>query len=212
MRFCILGIMAILSVVTTGALVAEEAEDAAPFLEKVKAEQYSSTNRFLVEEYMYRLPQNTGYKHEIWLVLASDASKRKLLFTHERAAEVLFSEDDHWIGINNRFCSTDAGVIFFRKKNGMDFEQVDDITERSWEFFAKQTKSNAGFDHSYVEILRWTDSRTVLLCLHGHGDGHRYLEDWLCLYDVNTKTFSTDLDGHNKKHTVLEDEVPVKPK
>ncbi|XHR28740.1 MAG: hypothetical protein ACFUZC_22840 [Chthoniobacteraceae bacterium] len=184
-------------------VVAEEG--AQPWIESVKADQHSSTSRFLVEEYMYRLPQNEGYKHEVWLVSTADASKRMLLYTHQRNVRVVLSPDDRWLIINNEFASNESNLLLFRQKKGIKFEEVkDDIANGAWNFLAKKEKKAPCLDHNYAEVLRWTDDHTVLICLSGHLDSKNHVQDWLCLYDVTTKTFSTDFDANNKRHVVVE--------
>lgn len=149
---------------------------------------------------------------QIWLVSASDPAKRQLLFTHARSAEVVFSPDEKWLFINNYDGSTETTILLFRKKNGLDYEYVDDLTSDAWDFFSqknklKESKWEAGglLDHLYVEVVCWIDSEMVLLRLNGHGD-HSNLDDWFCLYDISSKTFTTDFEPHNKQN------VRLKPK
>ncbi len=145
---------------------------------------------------------------QVWLVSARNPKKRQLLYTHSRSVKVLVSENEHWLVINDYAGSDIANVLLFRRQHGLEYKQVEDLTDRAWEFLAtragrKDTK-RLPLDHTYAEVLRWTDSHTLLLCLWGHLDRRNHVEDWLCLYDVSSKTFSTDLDKHNKHHTTLE--------
>jgi hypothetical protein len=146
---------------------------------------------------------------QVWLASAADPTQRKLLFTHGRWAEVVFSPDAKWLFINNYDGSTETTILLFRQKAWLDYEYVDDLSSDAWDFFSKknklkESKWEAGglLDHVYVEAVCWTDEHTVLLRLHGQGD-HSNLDDWLCLYDISTKKFSTDLDQQNKRHTHL---------
>ena len=145
---------------------------------------------------------------QVWLVSSKNSKDRQLLYTHSRSVKVLFSNDEKWLVINDYAGSNLANVILFQKKHGVDYKQVEDITDKAWVFLAAQVGHKKGplLDHNYAEVLRWTDDTTILLCLYGHMDQHNHVEDWLCLYDVKTKTFSTDLDKHNKRHTTLEAE------
>jgi hypothetical protein len=134
---------------------------------------------------------------QIWLVEPNNPTKRKLLFTTERNAEVVFSENAKWLFINNNDSLERERILLYRQKNGLDYEFVGDLTDDAWDFFAKKSGHPQPSDHYYVEVVCWTDENTVLLRLLGNGGIE--LESWLCLYDVSSKKFSTDLDQHNKK-------------
>ena len=145
---------------------------------------------------------------QVWLVSSKNSKDRRLLYTHSRSIEVFFSDDEHWLVINDYAGSNIANVLLFRQRKGLDYKQVEDITDKAWQFVAIKMgrKKRPDFDHEYAEALRWTDDHTILLCLHGHTDRRNFIDDWLCLYDVNSNTFSTDLDKQNKQHTTLKAE------
>jgi len=145
---------------------------------------------------------------QVWLVSSENSKERQLLYTHARSVEVLVSADEHWLVINDYAGSDQANVLLFRQQHGLKYKQVEDLTDRAWAFVAAQAghKQPLPLDHTYAEVLRWTDNHTLLLCLHGHLDGRNYVDDWLCLYDVASQTFSTDLAKHNKQHTTMEAE------
>lgn len=131
-----------------------------------------------------------------------------MLYTHSRSVEVLISEDQHWLVINDYAGSDMANVLLFRQQHGLEYKQAEDLTDKAWAFVAAQAgrKKRLPLDHTYAEVLRWTDNHTILVCLHGHLDRRNYVDDWLCLYDVASKSFSTNLDKHNRQHTTLEAE------
>lgn len=145
---------------------------------------------------------------QVWIVSSKNATERRLLYTHGRSVEVLFSGDEDWLVINDYEGSNSGNVLLFRHQKKLDYKQVEDLTDKAWRFVAVKMgrKARAALDHHYVEGLRWTDKHTILLCLHGHLDNHNFIEDWLCFYDVRSKAFSTDLNDHNKRHTTLEPE------
>jgi hypothetical protein len=177
------------------------AEDPKPFVDKVTTEESSPGGDILVQHYFFR--DNTD---QIWLVSSEDPATRHLLFTHERNAQVLFSEDEKWLAINNRCLSNESRVLLFRRKGKLDYEQVADLSEPAWRFFAKANGKSPAFDHRYVEALQWTDEEpaTLLLSLSGHADSRNNTHHWLCLYDVQAKEFSTDFEGQNRRHTKIE--------
>ncbi len=179
------------------------AGDGIPFFDKVVANDYSPQRDILVEHYFER-----NGTDQIWLVSTADPGKRHLLFTHERNAEVLFSSDEEWLVINNHILSNESRLLLYRRKQPLEYEQVADLTETAWQFFDQSNglKKSNGFDHSYVEALRWADDDppTLLLCLDGHMDSRNNTSEWYCLYDVQAKRLTTDVNAHNKKNTKLE--------
>jgi len=148
--------------------------------------------------------------HQIWLVSTLDPSKRRLLFTHWRDASLLFSDDEKWLVINDRQASNESHLQLFYRKSELEYEKVTDLSEAAWHFFDEKQRHNwkDGFDHHYVEALRWSDSTppTLLLMLRGHVDSRNHTSDWYCLYDVEAKSFSTDFEAHNRKSTKVETE------
>ena len=173
-----------------------------PFITDVKSE-LSPLQDIRIEQCFFR-----NHDHEVWLVSNRDPTTRKLLFTHQRWVEVLFSPDEHWLVINDHTGSGETRLRLFRQTAFLDYKQADDLTDRAWEFLAAKThrKNPPGFDHSYAAALRWTADQTFIACLHGHIDSRNHVSDWLCFYDTSSKTFSTDLDAHNNRQVVLEPE------
>ena len=179
------------------------AADRQPFYDKVIANDYSPQRDILVEHYFER--EGTD---QIWLVSSYDPAKRRLLFTQWRHAEVVFSSDERWLVINDHYASNLSRLLLFRQRAPLDYEQVADLTDAAWDYFARRNglKGPIGFDHAYVDAVRWAgdDPPTLLLSLKGHSDSRNNTDEWYCLCDVQSKTFSTDFDAHNKKKTKLE--------
>ena len=173
-----------------------------PFMTDVKSE-LSPLQDIRIEQCFFR-----NHDHEVWLVSNRDPATRKLLFRHQRWVEVLFSPNERSLVINDYCGSGETRLRLFHQKAFLDYQQADDLTDSAWQFFATKShrKTPPGFDHSYAEALRWTSEQTFLVCLHGHIDSRNHIADWLCLYDLSAKSFSTDLDAHNNKQVVLEPE------
>jgi len=150
---------------------------------------------------------NTGGE-QIWLASSTDFSKRHLLFETERNAKVLLADEEEWLALNDHWGSNGSSLILYKKLRELDYRKEIDLTGEAWDFFCKQHHiSQTGFDHSYVEALRWIEQpRAILLELSGHLDGKHHVESWLCIYYIDSKKFSTDLDELNKKHVTLPDE------
>ena len=180
-----------------------DARAGTPFFDKVTPDDYSPRNDLLVEHYFER-----NGTDQIWLVSTSDPAKRRLLFTHERHATVLFSSDEEWLVINNANLSNESRSLLYQRKGPLEYAQVADLTDSAWQFFDESNglKAPNEFDHRYVGALRWADDDppTLLLCLDGHSDSRNNTGEWYCLYDIRAKTFSTTFVAHNKKSTKLE--------
>ena len=185
------------------------AGDGQPRYYSVDAREVSPQRDLLVEHYRSNAPGFSPVPEQIWLVSTSDPAVRHLLFTHERSASVLFSDDEEWLVINDHHLSNESQLLLFHRKGPLDYEQVADLTEAAWHYFDEQQRAKApnGFDHAYVEAFRWADSEppTLLLLLDGHMNSHNYTREWYCLYDVRAKTFSLDFGAHNRHMTKLEE-------
>jgi hypothetical protein len=142
---------------------------------------------------------------QIWLASSTDFSKRRLLFYNQRSAKVLFAEDEGWLAVNDHSASNTSSVLLFKKAGELDYRQQVDLSGEAWDFFCKQQHiSRTGFDHSYVEALRWiAQPRAILLELNGHLDSQHHLDNWFCLYYVDSKKFSTDFEALNKQEVTL---------
>jgi hypothetical protein len=151
-----------------------------------------------------------GATLQIWLVDPKDSTKRKLLFTNERGAEVVFSDNGQWLFINNNDEEEEEKILLYRHKKGLDYELVDDLTQDAWNFLANKSGHSPPADHYYVHVDNWVDEHTVLL--HLDGNGGLDVENWLCMYDVSSKKFSTDLNMHNKSCVHIEANDPDRAK
>jgi hypothetical protein len=142
---------------------------------------------------------------QVWLVSSKYPKKRQLLYTCGGPVEILFSQNEKWLAINDYAGSNFTDALLFRQEKDKEYKQTENIGDKAWQFLVLKMgqKERPVLDHNYVQVLRWTDEHTILLCLHGHTDKHNFIDDWLCFYDVTTGTFSTDLDKHNKRHTTL---------
>ncbi len=137
---------------------------------------------------------------QIWVVYASAPAVQEVLYAYNRSAEVLFSDDEGWLVINDYAGSDLTEVHVFRRKGGVHYQEVEDISSRAWAYVAEQVglRERPLLYHNYAEVLRWVDDRTVLVSLHGHSDSDHYVTQWLCLYDVEKKVFSSDLNKFNR--------------
>lgn len=185
------------------------AGDGKPHYYSVEVREVSPQRDVMVEHYRSNAPGFSPVPEQIWLVSTSDPALRHLLFTHERNASVLFSDDEEWLVINDHNLSNESRLLLFHRKGPLDYELLADLKEAAWHYFNEQQgiKAPNGFDHTYVEALRWADGDppTLLLLLDGHVDSHNYTSEWYCLYDVREKAFSVDFAAHNRHMTKLEE-------
>jgi hypothetical protein len=108
--------------------------------------------------------------------------------------------------VNDQPVSNISQLLLFHQQKKLEYEQTEDLTDRAWRFAASKMgrKKRPALDHEYAQGIRWTDGHTLLVCLQGDSDRHISIKEWLCLYDVAARTFSTDLDKHNQRHTTLD--------
>lgn len=179
------------------AIATLHAEEPKPFFKIVA----TSTNLEVVVE-QHRAAEGT---QQLWLVSTTDPAKRHLLYTHQRRADVVFSDGDDWLVINDHAGSGYSGVLLYRRKIGLEYERVSDLTARAWKYFNQRNDfQETPFDHAYASAACWTsaDPPTLLIRLSGHLGGPagilKQSRGWHCLYDVRTQSFSTDLDALNK--------------
>ena len=180
----------------------------------------------LIEE-RFRASEGT---EQIWIVSTDDPAKRHLLYTHHRRAELVFSNDNAWLAINDHCGSAGSSLMLYRRKDPPVYEKVDDLTHAAWKFFNERNGLKVAatgksedvqrhdrelglgatpFDHRYIDAISWvgTDPPTLLIRLSGHLSGPAGLihgtQGWYCLYDMRGKTFTTDLDDLNRRNTLI---------
>jgi hypothetical protein len=142
---------------------------------------------------------------QIWLALADDFGKRRLLFDTGRNAGVMFSQDEEWLVVNDRWGSNGSSARLYKKVAPLDYREQLDLTGGAWDFFAQHEKvSPPQFDHSYTEAIRWiAKPAAIVLELSGHMDHNHHVGGWLCIYYIDSKEFSTDFDALNKQQVTL---------
>ncbi len=146
----------------------------------------------------------------VWLVSASDSSKRELLFTHYRGADVVFSHDQELLVINDHRLSNEACALLFHKTGELGYKMTVDLSDGAWKFFCKENgiSGETGFDHSYVDCVQWLKNLPgcLLLTLRGHIDSRNHANDWRCIYDTVKREFYVTeyLKNHNEGRAVLE--------
>lgn len=179
------------------------AQDPKPSFEKVAAATHGDV---MVER--YRASEGT---EQIWLVSTTDPAKRHLLYTHHRQAEIIFSDDNAWLVINDHAGSAGSSSLLYRRKTAPVYEQVADLTGPAWKFFNQRNGlEQTPFDHAYANGVCWIseDPPTLLIRLSGHVSGPSGIlkgcRGWYCLYEIRNQSFSTDLDALNKTNTKLE--------
>jgi hypothetical protein len=165
----------------------------------------SPSGKILAEHFWLEqsVPQQLIGRRQIWLRDAERKSDPKLLFEHQRIAEVLFSADDRWIAINDQPLSNLADVRGFRRVSGLDYKEIEKahVARKCWALLdrAASRAVSKRLDHTYVYAVRWSpDSRTLLLAVQGHTGNDIAVKDWLCVFDVEHLKASTDLRLMNR--------------
>ena len=153
---------------------------------------------------------------QIWTAMKGRPANKSLLFElhgDPEAVTVLVSEDDKWLALNHRAGSDLRRPILFRKVSGWRFQKVKDINLESVAWSAAATNqgfsAKTAFDHSYSEAICWLgDSHSLVLRAWGYQSGEYGLDDWFCVYSVETKKTSFDLSVLNRRafHSVGPDQ------
>jgi len=143
---------------------------------------------------------------QIWLALTNDFSKQRLLFDTGRSAELLFSEDEQWLIINDHWGSNGSSALLYKRVAPLDYRKQLDISVSAWNFFTEhENVAQPDFDHRYTGAIRWiAKPLAVILELSGHSDSEHHVDGWLCIYYIESKKFSTDLDALNKQQVTLQ--------
>ncbi|MBF0459079.1 MAG: hypothetical protein HQK99_14410 [Nitrospirae bacterium] len=77
---------------------------------------------------------------EIWLYSSKNPSKGELLRSYEIDADVLFSYDETWLVLNDRYGSTDTDPILFKRVKGLKYEEIENLYGKAWDLFEKTHK------------------------------------------------------------------------
>ncbi|MEO5359705.1 MAG: hypothetical protein H7843_04580 [Nitrospirota bacterium] len=163
--------------------------------------------KYLLKEY-FSLNGNIIIRHhsgypdyfsgDIWLYSKNNPSKKALLFSYERDADVLISPDEKWLVINYRAGTTDTDALLYKNAKGLEYEVSELLNDKAWDLFRKTHKQYKipDFGHSYAEAVRWSsDSKSILLYIYGHDDlSPKTLEPWFCVYDLTTGKMTLDFN------------------
>ncbi|MBF0457737.1 MAG: hypothetical protein HQK99_07565 [Nitrospirae bacterium] len=143
-----------------------------------------------------------GFSGDIWLYSKKDPSKKTLLFSYERDADVIISPDEKWLIINYRAGTTDTDALLFQKVKGLEYKETKMLNDMAWDLFRKTHKQYQipQFGHSYAEAVLWSsDSKSVMIQIYGHDDDSlKALEPWYCIYDLTTGKMTLDFNVLNR--------------
>ena len=142
-------------------------------------------------------------KRQIWLRPATSQTAVDLLCEYERDADLSFSPDEGWIGVNDSLGSDVSEVRLFRRVAGTKYDEDKRaaVTEKTWRFLAKHYGLTRvpELDHMYSELVRWAaNSKAFMVALDGHTDLAQHIDSWVCIYDLTTFQPSLDLSLMNR--------------
>ncbi|MEO5359711.1 MAG: hypothetical protein H7843_04610 [Nitrospirota bacterium] len=128
---------------------------------------------------------------------------KSLLYSYERAADVIFSPDEKWLVINDAYGSNGADAILFKKVKSLKYKAITTLSDLAWDLLRKTNKRHkipSYFGHNYTFAVFWSaDSKAILLETFGHDDDTpKALAPWYCIYDLKTKKMSLDLNTFNR--------------
>lgn len=142
------------------------------------------------------------------------------------AAGFRFSPDSQWL-VRMQKLGSGSQTLFLYRRNGYQFSPATPLGDLAWDYFFttptskgmhRDPESPYGLDHAFVALVKgmeenyawmgqhWPDSRYVVVSLSFDMQGEDdktapWIEDWHCVYDLKTGTFSVppDFAEHNAK-------------
>ena len=143
------------------------------------------------------------------------------------AAGFRFSPDSQWL-VRMQKLGSGSQTLFLYHRNGYQFPPATQkpLGDLAWDYFFTTPTSQGmhrdpenpyGLDHAFVGLVKgmeenyawmgqhWPDSRYVVISLSFDMQGEEvkapWIEDWHCVYDLKTGTFSVppDFAEHNAK-------------
>lgn len=143
------------------------------------------------------------------------------------AAGFRFSPNSQWL-VRMQKLGSGSQTLFLYHRNGYQFSQATKkpLGDLAWDYFFTTPTSKGmhrdpenpyGLDHAFVALVRgmeenyawmgehWPDSRYVVISLSFDMQGEDvkapWIEDWHCVYDIKTGSFSVppDFADHNAK-------------
>jgi hypothetical protein len=136
-------------------------------------------------------------KHEVWLVSKANGGRRLLFHPEENEAdydpEIMISPDEKWLIRNQTRGSTSIVAVIHKRKAPLVYSRAENLERLAWKYVAQYFRlppETVPPFHRAIQGVRWLDSSSVLLVLHGDTPGAYSLGDWHCVYHVDTATFS----------------------
>lgn len=140
------------------------------------------------QEVLIRHRHHDSGEHEIWIHAANNTNDTKLLYRYYRHAESLVSPDSQWIAINNFLGSDSSETILFFKENGLNYDRLEiNLKDQVWKqyCYTHLIDESPGFDHFYIEAVRWLNGRKLVLQLYGYDSGSkRILEPYDIIFNL----------------------------
>jgi hypothetical protein len=136
------------------------------------------------------------------------------------AAGFRFSPDSQWL-VRMQKLGSGSQTLFLYRRNGYQFAPATPkpLGDLAWDYFFTTPTSKGmhrdpenpyGLDHAFVALVKgmeenyawmgqhWPDSRYVVISLSFDMQGEDvkgpWIEDWHCVYDLKTRTFSVPAD------------------
>jgi len=144
---------------------------------------------------------------EIVLFDKRNPGQKVNLCTFERDADLHFSPDDQWIAMDDELGSGQTEIRLFKRVSGLNYQETSQRPgAAAWDLLASTHKVPypATLSHAYAHVLRWSsNSRAFLMALQGHEDQYQCVEQWLCVYEVQTSKVSLSLNRMNAGSVVF---------
>lgn len=148
------------------------------------------------------------------------------------AAGFRFSPDSQWL-VQMQKLGSGSQTLFLYRRNGFQFSPAKPLGDLAWDYFFTTPTSKGmhrdpenpyGLDHAFVALVKgmeenyawmgkhWPDSRYVVISLSFDMQGEEvkapWIEDWYCVYDLSTNTFSVPPDFAKRNEKTVKQPQP----
>ncbi len=203
MRNCIL-----LCLLGAGTLWADEPGPGYVLIERITHDfALTEAARDLVIEIYDAEPGIEAPLHKLILSSVKSPESKSLLLAYDRGAEALLSPHGTWIVVNDRPHRGSCSPRLFRQEAGTDVaeDQSQNVRQAAVQLLAETLELSPAIhtellEECYVEAQRWAaDSNSLLVRVsHTYSAASVQIDDWLCVYDLESGTCSLDLAKLNQ--------------
>jgi len=149
------------------------------------------------------------FRTQVWLVGVHDRNERHILFQPDDIdarydPDILISPDEKWLVRTQKRGSDEIYSALYRRRDGLTFKETPGLQDKAWRFLALSlglAPSRVPPHHRYMSCIRWVGPTQFILLLWGSNCPDYGLDDWRCVYDVQSGQFSVPkkFAGRNRR-------------